>query len=176
MSGGRVLESIVLLPLRFGLGGLMAYAGWIKLQDPQSFAFAIKGYDLFDPATQAHLITLFAFIVPWIEVITGVLLVLGLWTRSAATLLGLSLVGFTGAILSVIARDMDLTCSCFGDADMICSGAIGWCHVGRNAALLAVSGLLVWRGAGVLGLDHPLTSRQLGLARRDLEASTEAAE
>lgn len=164
----RLLESSALLILRVALGGLMAYAGFMKLLEPQQFAFALKGYDVFDPQTHGYLLVLAAFVVPWLELISGLLLAVGLWTRASATTIFALLLTFTLVLVSVLMRDMDLECTCFGKADVICSGAIGGCHIWRNSVLMLVSLLILWRGAGLLSLDHPLLSRRLKLAKCDL--------
>ena len=144
----------MLLPVRLGLAALFGYAAILKIMDPQSFAFAIKAFELLDPKDQGHLITAFAFGIPWAELIISLCLVLGYWTRSAGTLLTLMLAGFTGGLASLMARGMETECACFGKQEFLCSGAVGMCHIARNAVLLALSALLAWRGGGRLSIDR----------------------
>lgn len=148
-------ESILALtPARLILAGIFGLAAFFKIGDPQEFAFAIKGFNVFDSATQSHLITVLAFGIPWAEMIIAVLLVLGLWTRAAASLLTVMLIGFTIALIGLMRSDSDASCACFGDLEFGCTGPIGWCHMGRNAGLIALSVLLVWRGGGRLSVDQ----------------------
>ena len=148
-------ESIlVLLPARLVLAGIFGLAAYYKITDPQSFAFAIKAFEIFDPAEQGHAIKALAFGVPWAEAIIAVLLILGLWTRAAASLITLMLVGFTAGLISLIWRKMETECACFGSLEFGCTGPVGLCHLGRNAGLILLGLLVVWRGGGMLALDR----------------------
>lgn len=148
-------ESILILtPVRLLLAGIFGFAAYLKLGDPQNFALAIKAFQLVDLNEQGHIVKMLVFGIPWTEMIIAVCLILGFWTRSAAALLTLMLLGFTGGMISLIARKIDTECACFGEMDFICSGAVGACHIGRNTALMLLSLLLVWRGGGRLALDQ----------------------
>lgn len=160
MNVWRWIESIfLLLPVRLGLAAVFGTAAVIKLSDPQEFAFAIKAFKVIDPETYDHILIMLAFGVPWSELIVSVLLVLGLWTRASATLLSVMLLAFSGGMLSLIARGIDTNCACFGEQDFMCEGAVGWCHIGRNAIFLVACILLLWRGGGSLCLDAAGRSR-----------------
>jgi len=154
LNAWRWIESIfILLPVRLGLAAVFGTAAVLKLSDPQAFAFAVKAFKILDPETYDHILVLLAFGIPWAELIVSLLLVLGLWTRASATLLSVMLLAFTGGMLSLIARGIGTECACFGDQDFLCEGAVGWCHIGRNAIFLVACLLLVWRGGGKLALD-----------------------
>lgn len=158
--GPRVVESVlVALPLRAGLGGLFCLAAFKKLQDPQSFAEAIKGFRVVDHNQLGSLISTGAFVIPWVEMIAGALLILGLWSRASALAIGLALMAFIAGLLSVLARRIDASCSCFGDLNLFCSSTVGWCQVIRNLVLMVPALYLIWRGGGVIALDH-LTVRR----------------
>lgn len=150
-------ESSALLLPRVALGGVMLLAGWMKLfhnswkgNDPAwDFANTVKAYDILPSGGNAEAIVVFAaYAVPWAELLIGLALVLGVWSRAAGWLSAVMLAAFTVINISVIARGMDLTCSCFGDLEWPCAGGIGWCHVGRNAVLMLVTALIAWRGGG----------------------------
>lgn len=132
------LRSIVSLLLRLALGGLLLLAAYTKLSNPQEFAFSIKAFKILPD----HLAVLATFVVPWMEAICGVLLVLGLWARSAALAGVLQLAVFIAAIVSVILRHMNVSCGCFGKYEPFCTGPLGWCNVIQNSVLL-VAGLLI---------------------------------
>jgi uncharacterized membrane protein YphA (DoxX/SURF4 family) len=138
--------------LRVVLGGLFLLAGYNKLAEPRDFAFAIKGFDLGLPT---DFLTIVAFIVPWLEVIAGGLLVLGLFARGAAMLFVAMLSAFTIGLLSVIVRDKNVDCSCFGQLKLFCGeGNIGWCHVIRNGVMLLTAAYLMWKGPGMFALGR----------------------
>jgi len=171
VSVWRWVESIVVLvPVRLVLGGAFVVAAWMKLfdrvwqvnpvtgfhRDP-TFAFAesIAAYKILDPARHEHAIAMAAYMLPWGELVGGVLLVIGLWTRSAALLIGTLLVMFTAANLSVIFRpDVSASCACFGSLEWPCGGSVTWCQVVRNVVLLTMAGYVLWRGGGAVGFDR----------------------
>ena len=171
---GWVESVLLLLPMRVVLGGAFLLAGWMKLfhgtwagKDP-TFAFAesIKAYKILDPTVHAHAIVTGAYVMPWAELIAGALVLLGVWTRSAGVVVAVLLGMFTAANLSVVLRpDVSASCACFGSIDWPCgSGAVGWCQVLRNAAMLVMALYLVVRGGGLAaferegGLDAPRAS------------------
>ena len=172
MSFLKVLESIVLqLGLRLFLGGLFCLAAFKKLSDPQSFAEAIKGFKVLDVQQFEPLMVTGAYIIPWVEMVAGVMLVLGLWTRAAALTIGLALLGFIAALVSVIFRELDASCSCFGDLNLFCGSEVGWCQVIRNLILLLPAAYLVWREGGLLGLDQALERRAAKRAKAALDSA-----
>jgi uncharacterized membrane protein YphA (DoxX/SURF4 family) len=139
--------------IRVVLGGLFVFAATMKLQDIQGFAFSVKAFDLL-PATADHATKMLAFVVPWTELVVGLLLILGLWTRAASLLLSLILLGFIAGIISVLARDLNVTCGCFGRFEKPCTGPINSCHIIRNSVLLALTLFVFWKGPGSLAIDR----------------------
>jgi putative oxidoreductase len=151
--------AVMLLVLRAFLGGVLLYAAALKLQDPQQFAFAIRAYQII-PEGAKHLVTLGTFVVPWLELIVGGMLVIGLWGRAAA-IVGAGLMAlFVYAVWSVIARDLNVTCGCFGKlkGPFGCEGPIGMCKLAENLTLLASALALTAFGPGSISVD--------GLCRR----------
>jgi len=147
---GCVLARGLATLARLALGALFVFSGVVKLNDPQAFAFAIKGFKL----VESHdLIVQATFSIPWTEVLVGVLLVLGLFTRVAASALLAMLAVFTGAVISVIARDIDTTCGCFGN---FLGAEIDGKTVMRNAVLIALTILVLCNRGGYGTLDRRL--------------------
>jgi uncharacterized membrane protein YphA (DoxX/SURF4 family) len=62
--------------LRIFLGGLFLYSSIHKIENPDAFAVAIRGYK-FLPVSLSNL---FALFVAWSEAIAGVMLILGIMT------------------------------------------------------------------------------------------------
>ncbi len=148
-------RSWILLGVRVILGGLFVFAGVVKLQNPQGFMDAIRAFKLGVPE---HLATLLTFAIPWTEILAGAMLVVGLWARAAATVIGAMVVGFLAGILSILARGLDVECGCFGKFEIPCSSRVGICHVARNAILLAMAVAVVALGPGRLAIDRPARS------------------
>ncbi|MBL0870404.1 MAG: DoxX family protein [Phycisphaerales bacterium] len=170
-SCGCPLRVVVPTTLRLVLGGLLMYSGWLKLgissfggtlptSTPAAFAETIKKFDLPLVGDDVGIISILAFMIPWTELIIGVLMVLGLWTRAAALVATGLLVSFTVGLGMVMARGMEMSCSCFGSAKFLCGETVGACHLARNAALIAMGVMLVWKGSGALGLDRLLSRRR----------------
>ena len=97
------------LAARLILGGVFIFASIDKIIHPAAFAEAVYNYQIL-PDT---LITLTAMILPWLELILGVFLILGLWFPGAVLLSNLLLVTFFGALVFNLARGLDIHCGCF---------------------------------------------------------------
>lgn len=146
----RPRTTLELVPFfcRLALGGLFIFAGIAKLQSLQLFVFSVNAFKILPE----HLVIPVAFAIPWTEVLAGLLLVLGLWSRSAALLAGAMLLGFVLGIASVMARGMDVKCSCFGKFEWPCTGNVGWCQILRNSAMIALALPVLIRGSGPCAL------------------------
>lgn len=128
---------IAWLILRLAFGALFIWSGIAKLKDPISFADDVRNFELVrDPVAPA-----LALLIPWVEVVAGVVTMLGkLWRGGLVTLLG-SLVIFTGALCLAWGRGLDISCGCFGD-----SGNVNYpWALFRNIGLLGI-GMLLLRG------------------------------
>jgi uncharacterized membrane protein YphA (DoxX/SURF4 family) len=108
-----VAGSSALLVLRVGLAGVFLVAAYFKLfqsalsggipsSSPQTFLEAIQAFKV---VQDDRLVTLATFWIPWTELVCGVALLLGLWTRAAALILGLLLALFIALISSTIWRN-----------------------------------------------------------------------
>jgi len=95
--------------LRLSLGVVFIAASLDKIQNPENFAANIANYRLMP----YQLINLVALTLPWIEVVTGIFLVLGIWIRANAWIASGMLGVFSIAILQALLRDLDISCGCF---------------------------------------------------------------
>ena len=111
-------------------GGVFLWAGAQKLLDPAAFAEDISNYQAFPHWTW----NLAAAVVPAIEIIAGLALLTGFRRRAAALMLGSLTLAFLGLILSVILRDINLDCGCFGESEQ--ASAVGWPLFVRDLGLL----------------------------------------
>lgn len=146
---------VVLTLLRVGLGTLMVMAGSSKIDDPQSFAVAIKAFELIDAERAGWLIIALAFLIPWLETIAGALLIVGSRTRLAAGVVAVLLAVFLAGLVAVLASGRDVSCPCFGGMDLFCSGPISVCHIVRNSGLIIAGLVLCVAGPGLLAVDPP---------------------
>lgn len=102
-------KPLLTLLARLALGGVFVYAGAVKLNDTVAFAGSIAAYQLL-PYFANYLA---AAILPWLEIICGVLLIGGIRIRpAAAMLIGLNTV-FILFLISAMLRGLDIDCGCF---------------------------------------------------------------
>jgi uncharacterized membrane protein YphA (DoxX/SURF4 family) len=95
--------------IRLILGAVFVIASVDKILHPAAFAKVIYNYQLLPDV----LINLTAIILPWLELLLGILLIWGLWLPGAALLANLLLLVFFGALLFNVARGLDVHCGCF---------------------------------------------------------------
>ena len=95
---------------RIILGGVFIWAGLLKIFDPLGFAETIANFRVFPQWISFFL----ALMLPWIEVISGVFLILGLFRHASALIISLLLAAFLVLIVVTIMRGIDIDCGCFG--------------------------------------------------------------
>ena len=97
------------LAVRWILGLTFIYASFHKIAAPAEFAKIVYGYDLF-PAVSINLI---AIIIPFLELVTGLALVIGLYPRSAAIIINTLLMAYIIALTLNLIRGHEFDCGCF---------------------------------------------------------------
>lgn len=95
--------------MQIALGVIFIVAALPKFVDPPSFAHMIYNYRILPGA----LINLSALVMPWVELICGVALVLGIWKRSSSAIVAAMLVVFIIAIGINLGRGNPIDCGCF---------------------------------------------------------------
>jgi uncharacterized membrane protein YphA (DoxX/SURF4 family) len=100
----------VLFVFRLVVGGVFVWAGALKIADPLEFARSIMNYRVVAPAPAFAV----ALVLPWVEVLSGALLIVGVFKRSSALLISFLLAGFMGLVGLALARGIDTSCGCFG--------------------------------------------------------------
>jgi uncharacterized membrane protein YphA (DoxX/SURF4 family) len=88
---------LLMLGARLTLGVLFIYMGMSKALEPIEFLKAVREYRMI-PEQPPILLNLTAAVLPWLEVVCGLLLVLGIALRGNALLLLTLLIGFTAII------------------------------------------------------------------------------
>ena len=97
--------------LRLYIGGLFIYASIYKIKYPELFAYTIATYNM----VPYWAIDTLAFVLPWVEFISGVLLFAGIRARFAAVIICLLLIIFTIATFTNLMRGACISCGCFND-------------------------------------------------------------
>ncbi len=137
-------RSWIALAARLLLGGVFVFAAGTKISDPQTFHDGVKAFKLLPAA----LWTPTTFMLPWVELVAGLALLLGFWTRAGALILSLLLAGFTLGIVSVLARALSVECGCFGSLSLFCPKTLSTCNIIQNTVLLALGLAVLALGPG----------------------------
>ncbi len=152
MSRQRGLDLVGLL-LRLVLGGVLLVAGALKVTNPGASALAVRAYQLLPYDLAGYV----GFALPIIEILVGLLLIAGLFTRAAAVIGGLLMLAFVIGIASAWARGLSIDCGCFGGGGESLDGrtAYPW-ELARDVALLAAAVWLVRRPRSAYAVDSRL--------------------
>jgi uncharacterized membrane protein YphA (DoxX/SURF4 family) len=94
---------------RLILGGVFIYACFDKILHPAAFSKAVYNYQILPDV----FINLTAIVLPWLELVLGVIFIIGIWMPGAVVMSNLLLTMFTGALLFNLARGLDISCGCF---------------------------------------------------------------
>ena len=108
-----ISNKYLLLTIRLVLGALFIYSAVLKIDDAEYFAKSLYNYRILPVET----LNLFALIIPWLELVIGLLLILGIFVKESALLGSVLMTIFIAAIVSAVARNLDIDCGCFGTKD-----------------------------------------------------------
>ncbi len=95
---------------RIFIGGIFIVAGLSKIADPIGFYSTLMGFRVL-PDFLLHFMAVY---LPWLELLLGLSVLLGLFHTTAALMLAGINIAFAAAIVSVILRGIDIDCGCFG--------------------------------------------------------------
>lgn len=105
----RRFSSFVHYGARLTLGIIFIYASYDKILHPEIFAQIVHNYQILPN----ELINITAVFLPWLEFVTGVVLITGLWLPGAVVITNILLLSYLGALLFNMARGLDINCGCF---------------------------------------------------------------
>jgi putative oxidoreductase len=128
----RLIRSPYLsLLLRLYIGGIFIYAGMSKVHYPGEFAENLAAYQMLP----YWAVNIAAVVLPWAEIICGLLLIVGLKSRVAASVIGLLLLIFTVGILMNLLKGTPINCGCFDSV----GAQISWKDVFRDLGWFALT-------------------------------------
>jgi putative oxidoreductase len=137
------------------LGGVFIYASLGKVLDQQGFISAIHSYRILPDL----MVRPISYILPFVELIFGILLTVGVMTRLSATVLSVLLAIFIIAICSALIRGINIDCGCFLQItnDMQDSSDVhDGLYIAFRDALLFTCGLVI-----VLGTNKGMIKRRV---------------
>jgi uncharacterized membrane protein YphA (DoxX/SURF4 family) len=108
-AAGFLTSPWLTVRVRIALGLIFIAAALPKIVDPPSFAHAVYNYRILP----GPLVNLVALALPWLELLSGLALVLGVFRRAAAAVIGALLLVFLAGIGLNLARSNPIDCGCF---------------------------------------------------------------
>jgi putative oxidoreductase len=140
----RLTSPWLTIRVQLALGAIFVAASLPKIADPPSFAHMIFNYRI----VPGPLVNLAALTMPWVELLCGLALILGVWVRPARWVIAALLVTFILAIGFNLARNNAIDCGCF---DVAAAGktheeriADMWFVIARDIGMLLMVAQLAW--------------------------------
>lgn len=125
----------VSLIARIVLGCVFIVVGVTKIAEPKLFANEIGNYQMLPDI----IVNLPAIILPWLELVSGLMLILGVKLRESSFIAGVLLVFFTLAVAIAWARGLNINCGCFSTLK---EEKVGLSKILQNSGLLILSYLI----------------------------------
>lgn len=138
---------VAVLILRILIGAVFVVAGFSKAGHAELFAAQIAGFRLLPQIVIAPL----ALVLPYLEMLLGGYLIVGLFTRASAWIAVALLALFDLAIASAVVRGLTISCGCFGPND---TTVTSWAEVARDAVLVVLAAIVALRAPGMLAVDR----------------------
>lgn len=120
---------------RLILGTVFIVVGVTKIIDPKLFSNEIGNYEMLPDI----LINIPAIILPWLELVVGFMLVLGVKLKENAFIAGVLLILFTLAVSIAWARGLNINCGCFS---AIKEEKVGILKILQNSGMIVLSFLI----------------------------------
>lgn len=146
---------------RLVVGLVFVASALAKLLYPEAFVAAVQGYEVL-PGAMVRPVAL-AF--PWLELLVGACLVVGLHTRLAASAAAGLMVLFMGLMGLALLLGKQIDCGCFVG---LISETVGPSTLIRDAVLLLLTPFAILAPPHRLGLDARLGSKRFTMGRRVL--------
>jgi putative oxidoreductase len=142
-------HAVLALAARLYLGAIFLLACWHKLVEPEAFAIDIATYQILPLAV----INPMAIVLPWVELVAGIMLIVGFRTRAAALLVGGMMAVFLAAISIALAKGLNMSCGCFASQGAA-EDPISWRTIVRDSGWLLLALFVLFLDRRPLGLDR----------------------
>jgi uncharacterized membrane protein YphA (DoxX/SURF4 family) len=153
LAGGGRRADLVGLAARLILGTVLIVSGGLKVTSPAVSARAVRAFQILPFEFAGYV----GYALPIIEILIGLLLLIGLFTRASAVVGGLLMVAFVIGIASAWIRGLNIDCGCFGGGGTIGAAETQYGRdILRDAALAACALWLVIRSRTMLSFDNRL--------------------
>lgn len=142
----------VSLVARVILGGAIIVAGLMKIGDLAQSVVAVRAYELpLAPWMSAAI----GYAMPIVEILLGLAIVAGLFTRWTALLGGLMMLVYIVLIASAWARGLSIDCGCFNQGGLLAPGQSTKYlqDILRDIGLTICAAWLVWLPTSPLAVD-----------------------
>jgi uncharacterized membrane protein YphA (DoxX/SURF4 family) len=151
-GSSRTTDFVGLLA-RLILGVVLVVAGGLKVTSPAVSARAVRAFQILPYDFAGYV----GYALPVVEILVGLLLVAGLFTRLSAAVGGLLMVAFIVGISSAWIRGLSIDCGCFGGGGTVAARQTQYlADLFRDAGLIACAAWLVARPRTAYSLDHRL--------------------
>ena len=138
---------------RLILGVVLVVAGGLKVTSPLVSARAVRAFQILPYDLAGYV----GYALPVVEILVGLLLVVGLFTRLSAVVGGLLMLAFIIGIGSAWIRGLSIDCGCFGGGGAVAAPQTKYvADLLRDAGLVACAVWLVARPRTAYSLDHRL--------------------
>ena len=97
------------------------------------------------------MIPLLALVLPPFEIVLGLYVLVGLFTRVAGIVTAVMFAMYAAAITSAVVRGIPADCGCFGPVE---HASADWPHVALDLVLALVAVLIAVRAPGLFALDR----------------------
>jgi len=111
----NIYQPWLTLIARLVLGGVLLAAGGLKIGNLQKSAMSVRAYELL-PVGLANFL---GYVLPWIEIGMGLLLIVGVAVSIVGLLGALTMFAFVIAIAQAWARGLSIDCGCFGGGGQV---------------------------------------------------------
>lgn len=135
-----------LLLCRLSVALVFIFAGAEKINNAENFAIAIANYKLLPDFT----INFIAITLPWIEFISGLLLLFDVNVSENIAILNTLLFLFIVMVSIAVIRDLNIECGCFGTHN---GQKVGLLKIGENI-ILFLAGLNVYLNKEIKEADE----------------------
>ncbi|HTB15266.1 MAG TPA: MauE/DoxX family redox-associated membrane protein [Bryobacteraceae bacterium] len=130
------MRGVLLICARLALAAVFLWAAYTKLRDPwMVFAMEIDAMHV----VPGGMVDTVARVLPWVELVVGVLLVIGLKMRYVGAVATAVLGCFFGMLVFLYLKGFQGDCGCFGPGEQL-----GPKTLARDGLLVALSGWVTW--------------------------------